>query len=449
MNGAPNGDFGLREGSDFSALAASLSETETTVTVNWSGGGQIKPDGMAWTLDNLMSVAASFPSKVAACPQRTWAILTKYDKNPSFVEWKNTKAKGGLKILHFSAVQQYTADLLDMYMVYKNNLEKLQAVMLNLTAYRLSSSSSPVSLTIESLVEERTKIKAEMRKIAGVIDELNKDPSVMPTITVKSPEVWATRLPVLKSRIPSSAFNKGGMVDLLSGFSIIDDEPPVKPRKDERKSQQQPVEVITPAVAAKICSDPDAFQSLNPAEKEFVNHPSNQLRYRNYRFGKIVGQGTGESFNDVKTLEKNSLVKAAWPEKISFGFQDEEGVPILQYVEIVYEKLLLSHGIKEEGCSPIVEIDLAHGKKKVTEYILGEKKNNTPGFGRGFCYLEFNSDDGELGPSNRAGEIIDIDRIVSKIANDAIGLKGFWGTSNAEDGRILRLGPIWGLEPIT
>ncbi len=43
MNGSSGNEFTLSEGSSLSDLNASLSETETTVTVSWSGGGQIKP----------------------------------------------------------------------------------------------------------------------------------------------------------------------------------------------------------------------------------------------------------------------------------------------------------------------------------------------------------------------------------------------------------------------
>jgi hypothetical protein len=42
MNGSTN-DFTLSEGSSLSNMSAALNETENTITVNWSGGGQIKP----------------------------------------------------------------------------------------------------------------------------------------------------------------------------------------------------------------------------------------------------------------------------------------------------------------------------------------------------------------------------------------------------------------------
>lgn len=51
--------------------------TETTVAVNWSGGGSIKDPEEAWTITSIQRAAAAFPDLVAICPQRTYAILTK------------------------------------------------------------------------------------------------------------------------------------------------------------------------------------------------------------------------------------------------------------------------------------------------------------------------------------------------------------------------------------
>src|SRR5438046_2419027 len=42
----------------------------------------------AWDIDSMYTAAASFPSKVATIPQKTFAILTKYSANTSF---KNSK----------------------------------------------------------------------------------------------------------------------------------------------------------------------------------------------------------------------------------------------------------------------------------------------------------------------------------------------------------------------
>lgn len=61
------------------------SNTETTIQVSWCGGGHIKPMEQQWDIKSLMQAAARFPDLVADCPQRTYAILTKYDNLRSFV----------------------------------------------------------------------------------------------------------------------------------------------------------------------------------------------------------------------------------------------------------------------------------------------------------------------------------------------------------------------------
>lgn len=168
MNGSA-GEFTLSEGSGSSELDAALRETESTVTVNWSGGGQIKADNQEWTLDSLIRVASGFPGRVATCPQRTWAILTPYNRNRSFVEWADARS---IKVPVFSQVQQYAHDLLDSFMEFKNNLAKLQAAMANPLAFRVSSYNNAINLGVQDLVDERKAIKDEMAKIVRIIDEL-------------------------------------------------------------------------------------------------------------------------------------------------------------------------------------------------------------------------------------------------------------------------------------
>ena len=42
--------------------------TDTVFRVNWSGGGDIKPDDVKeWDIEHLTRVAMDFPDKVAAC----------------------------------------------------------------------------------------------------------------------------------------------------------------------------------------------------------------------------------------------------------------------------------------------------------------------------------------------------------------------------------------------
>ncbi|KAK6525430.1 hypothetical protein TWF694_005568 [Orbilia ellipsospora] len=91
------------------------SDTETTITVNWSGGGSIKDPGDDWTISSLKAAAAAFPELVAVTPQRTYAILTKYTALASFHE-QNIKVTP----LDYENAGIYTGSLLDAYMDYKS-----------------------------------------------------------------------------------------------------------------------------------------------------------------------------------------------------------------------------------------------------------------------------------------------------------------------------------------
>ncbi|PTB53234.1 hypothetical protein M431DRAFT_118887 [Trichoderma harzianum CBS 226.95] len=193
MNG-PASEFKLSEGLASSALEAALRDTETTITVNWSGGAQIKPDGEEWTLESLLRAASGFPARVATCPERTWAVLTPYTQNQSFVKWA---AESKIYVPTFSHIEQYTHDLLDSYMLYKRHLVLLQTAMGNPLAFRESKCDNHIPLDVHSLVETRKDIKREMAKIVGIIDSLNQDPNGIITTEIESAEKWAARLPLL------------------------------------------------------------------------------------------------------------------------------------------------------------------------------------------------------------------------------------------------------------
>jgi hypothetical protein len=170
MNGSSEEEeFTLSKGSGGSSVSAVLKETETTISVNWSGGGQIKPEAEEWTLESLMRAAAGFPTKVAACPQRTYAILTKYNSNLSFVAYAR---KNKIRLRDYSVAARYAGDLLDMYMEYKSNLARLQDVLSNPNAYKLAPVSDPIDIKVNGLVEERKNMKKAMKRIVHEIDIL-------------------------------------------------------------------------------------------------------------------------------------------------------------------------------------------------------------------------------------------------------------------------------------
>ncbi|KAK4169843.1 hypothetical protein QBC43DRAFT_283408 [Cladorrhinum sp. PSN259] len=88
--------------------------TETTISVNWSGGGSIKDPTVDWSIDSLKKAAAAFPDLVAVTPQRTYAILTKYTALADF-----QMKKDDFSPLDYESAGIYTSALLDHYMDYK------------------------------------------------------------------------------------------------------------------------------------------------------------------------------------------------------------------------------------------------------------------------------------------------------------------------------------------
>ncbi|KAJ7351546.1 hypothetical protein DFH08DRAFT_923452 [Mycena albidolilacea] len=90
-------------------------EGETTISVSWTGGGDIKDESVTdWTFATLKAVAMEFPEHVMACPMRTNAILTKYTSLKSFHE-KTLKGSP----LDYENAGVYSSALLDAYMDFK------------------------------------------------------------------------------------------------------------------------------------------------------------------------------------------------------------------------------------------------------------------------------------------------------------------------------------------
>jgi hypothetical protein len=114
--------------------------TETTVAINWSGGGSIKDPEEGWTVDSITKVAAAFPDLVAITPQRTYAILTKYTALESF-----QRQQANFSPLDYENAGIYTASLLDHYMDYKMIWKQLNQATYELENNRATIEWSHIS----------------------------------------------------------------------------------------------------------------------------------------------------------------------------------------------------------------------------------------------------------------------------------------------------------------
>lgn len=122
-----------------------------------------------WNLEYLHVAAAEFPSRVAKCPQRTWAILTPYNHTKNFVAWANDQ---GIQLPQFEMAQVYAEDLLDMYIEYKICIKQVQAILQRPDAYVVRAVENAIGTGIGELIEARASLKAQMNVISQIVDEL-------------------------------------------------------------------------------------------------------------------------------------------------------------------------------------------------------------------------------------------------------------------------------------
>ncbi|CVL08477.1 uncharacterized protein FPRN_13219 [Fusarium proliferatum] len=466
MNGSA-GEFTLGEGTATSTIEAAVQETESTITVNWSGGGQIKSEDAEWTLDSLIRAASAFPARVAACPQKTYAILTPYNRNRSFVKWAE---ENNITVPDFSPIQQYTHDLLDNFMEFKSNLSRIQAVIANPLAYVPSRFNNAVNLNVESLVAERQAIKREMAKIVGIIDRLlvshvilhvlpdrqadtpicrNSNPSGDITEELASPEVWAIRLPVLaESPVADTKLTAAQTALVINGFCANDPtqdtiDPPtgaglgnkmkdsMKKVEDEVKEKEKEVEKVIPA--PEICSG-SIKEHLIQQERAFVDSEDNKRKYSKYRFDRSVGNPSGGFFVDAVVLEK-AMLPVSWPERIEISLR-KWGNGKVKRVRTMYEQTHQTHGTDTGETQDSIFIDLEAGEV-VNRVKLG--KGNFSGGMSGVGFIELHTSKNRqrsIGSAELCDEVIDC------VPYDGCtGLKGFWG---GKGDLIDRLGAIWG-----
>ncbi|KJK61895.1 hypothetical protein P875_00086561 [Aspergillus parasiticus SU-1] len=109
ISGQAEGDFNKSE---------IAQNSETSITVSWAGGGDIRDDKTkveGWTIESMAKAAFAFPDRVRHTPQRTHAVLTKYSALRSYQLLSN---KGSP--LDYENAGVYTNSLLESYLDYKD-----------------------------------------------------------------------------------------------------------------------------------------------------------------------------------------------------------------------------------------------------------------------------------------------------------------------------------------
>ncbi|CCO33670.1 hypothetical protein BN14_07755 [Rhizoctonia solani AG-1 IB] len=347
------------------ALAQQANSTETTIVVNWSGGGTIKPDDEEWSQETLHRIAAAFPAKVALCPQRTWAVLTPYGNNPEFVQWA---LEHDITPYDYSGVKSYASDLLDTYMSYKNNLRRIQSVLANPTGYVLGPAKDPISISVKDLVLARKQMKAEMTKIMDEVDAINEHPDqfvdTIENSLMKWPELWADRLPV-SSGLPPSILSELRQVALLDSDIAL---------QESSLSQVGSTTVLSGDLGqpfdAPASSLSPGVTSLTEAEQDALNYGLNRRVLVNYRFDATpiavpaTAGGTSASRTDLRDkIRMNAVFSAKFkhPNEVRMRITTKQGIPVLEFVFVFGEDQVSSMGAAVGAGS--VSLKLGAGEK--------------------------------------------------------------------------------------
>ncbi|KAK0529324.1 hypothetical protein OC834_003732 [Tilletia horrida] len=174
---------------------------ETSIYVRWSGGGNIKPYDDEWTIKSVMAAAARFPALVGLFPQRTYAVLTKYENLRSYLELKPVR----LTPLRYELAQLYTNQLSDAFLEYKSLVKRLSTDIADVQAglkeikipsnrVAIPSSVSAAKLnyfaaSLTGLDDARRAIRAQLNTIVAEIDLLTDHPETASSPTHKQPYI--------------------------------------------------------------------------------------------------------------------------------------------------------------------------------------------------------------------------------------------------------------------
>jgi hypothetical protein len=103
---------------------AAFKQAQTSIRIQWRGGGEIKEHDFTWGIDSLVQIANAFPSFVAETSANVRAVLTPYSSLKSFQKWQLSIATYPLT-LSYEHCGHYTQTLFDDYNDYSELCEEI------------------------------------------------------------------------------------------------------------------------------------------------------------------------------------------------------------------------------------------------------------------------------------------------------------------------------------
>jgi len=473
--------------------------TETTIQVSWCGGGHIKPMEQPWNIQSIMEAAARFPSLVANCPQRTHAILTKYDSLRSFVSLR----PAAYSPLQYENAQIYTNVLMDAFMSYKSLYKKLGDQAAGIQNKTLEFDASQSSNTQESVSPPSNSSVALARAQAAIV-RATASGNEEALIAAKN---YAAALTAAADTTSFSAslqglsearkFIRRQMVYIVNEVDLIEKNPKVATDEEHEEPFQSPslFETRLPAMktpgALKKKSDPltgKRIMAKTQTEEELAKEQDDQDKLENespplYKEDEHLYSDEKSSFNAVSArvpgIGKRLQASQAAP-------KTDKGVVFnnLDFLFPDWQVEYISIGVTKRGCVGAVEVGYENGlilrkgllaenlvRKTLDKFQAGERvfsaaiETGTVTGSKGsmeprvlsVCMytnrgrrLLGQAVKNEIQPGNKVRKDgVLYENVHTDYVDNCFGagtLKGFFGRLDRTegDGGILRLGLIWG-----
>ncbi|KAJ5986739.1 hypothetical protein N7451_011104 [Penicillium sp. IBT 35674x] len=470
--------------------------TETTIQVSWCGGGHIKPMEQQWDIKSLMEAAARFPDLVAECPQRTYAILTKYDALRSFVARK----PASYTALQYENAQLYTSTLLDTFVSYKALYKRLgeqifqvQGKTMEIQQWSDEKSTSKTGAndndqqkkggisdkeskvlvkdaktgfypykeeiyhfdaTVKGLSDARRAVRKQMARIVNEVNLIEMDPKLATDEDHEEPfqatTAFEARIPtvVVPERLRIKAHPLSGR--RIMAKALTEEEQLKAIEEDDKLAEGAPLFTANDKLSEE---EQKAMQSL------ISNDP---IIGESFRVSSAAGdEFQGKPFNNLDYLKQDWEIRA---------IRAEVAEGALVYLAVSYENgLLVEKGASRDGSrvkkfgpffpgERINSASIEHGKR------VGEKNSQILGLrlftnrGRGLIARALHSEPGSIpAPSGstksepqktviRDGvHYENVNVLYLDVPFNPGSIKGFFGRSDdsSQNSRIWRLGIVW------
>jgi hypothetical protein len=175
---------------------------EMTISVNWTGGGELKPPGVPWDLETVIAAANAYPSMVARSAAKISAILRPYTSLPTFVSCQYERSKDYAQkaeaeqdkenkaeiekkrdrwvdkslILNYAPCQLYTNDLFNAYMSYKKLWKRISYIMSDTSKWRVRTAADVAKRTGRMIYDSPMTAKDYKGPIIGEPIRQNSKP---------------------------------------------------------------------------------------------------------------------------------------------------------------------------------------------------------------------------------------------------------------------------------